>query len=1015
MNTTRRAAIVLTSVCAMLLGGCAQSGRRPDRGIAAVARVHDPKSFMRDRSGYALLVGVSEYADPSIPDLNFAHRDALAWRDFLVSAQGGAFLPQNVRCLTNESATRNAVISAISGFLNSARPEDLVIVFFAGHGTPEHGKKTIPYLLCHDSRRDEYAATAIEMTELRRKLENYLNSQRVIVIADACHSAGTEGWQQGVREASGDVSYYWKKLASSECGRSTVTASRVGELSREDKKWGGGHGVFSHYMLEALKGRANDDGRTADRSGDGFITLSEALDWTRPLVESETSYAQHPFGSAYVDDSIPLGVLDREVREELDKLAKKHKGVGGDGAGEKLVVNLPPAATAMPAAYSGKLTSEQQDFNFAAALYQRGQVNEAMRRFDDLEQKRAGAAGRSMVARLAHLLKAGEYASAESVALKIASWFPGTDEAKDAAGRITALDAAKVRAKYDQAVARANKAPDLPAAIQSLQGWMSEQQALPEPQRSPHVPDARAQIQAWREEIAQQRLARYKAAMVRGHERLKADDPAAAVQAFQQARLETDDTTEADQVLALAKAKIEDKRCRDAFEAASVNAGGANLLEDKLRAWQAYLRKEAASHLAAKGRERMEALKRDLRERFENDFAKETSAAEQARKEKRFADALLALVRARKHLADAGRWGFDIVPDGAKALDALDRRVQQEEKADRHERAWAAASNASAAELAGAKDEKAYDRAMAHLEKFQRREPDNPRLKDAGERVAELRAAQQAYVTAETGRLLGLARAGVGRIESMALRASRGERADADDESVAAVRNALTRVDELSPDSQSRSERAALASRLEEALKQFKPVLVVTAVGAQPPSAVSAAPGRNALQGVTKPGAAAESRPGGRSYRDLDAEVYVDGTKVGTTPLRYDGVAKGRTYEVSVAKPRWRAGSQRVRIDRGGEHAVEFVMEESKLPPGFDKAFILPTSDKDQHRNPVVTRGHDALGGDAMRKRPKGDRIVSPEAGTTRRPAGPTRSGVGCAPRTMICTWSSCSSPPASS
>ena len=46
MNTTRRAAIALTSVCALLLGGCAQTGRRPDRGIAAVARVHDPKSFM---------------------------------------------------------------------------------------------------------------------------------------------------------------------------------------------------------------------------------------------------------------------------------------------------------------------------------------------------------------------------------------------------------------------------------------------------------------------------------------------------------------------------------------------------------------------------------------------------------------------------------------------------------------------------------------------------------------------------------------------------------------------------------------------------------------------------------------------------------------------------------------------------------------------------------------------------------------------------------------------------------
>ena len=41
----------------------------------------------------------------------------------------------------------------------------------------------------------------------------------------------------------------------------------------------------------------------------------------------------------------------------------------------------------------------------------------------------------------------------------------------------------------------------------------------------------------------------------------------------------------------------------------------------------------------------------------------------------------------------------------------------------------------------------------------------------------------------------------------------------------------------------------------------------------------------------------------------------------------------------------------------------------AKLPPGFDRAFMIPDADKDQYGNPVVTRGRDAASGDAMRVR----------------------------------------------
>ena len=89
------------------------------------------------------------------------------------------------------------------------------------------------------------------------------------------------------------------------------------------------------------------------------------------------------------------------------------------------------------------------------------------------------------------------------------------------------------------------------------------------------------------------------------------------------------------------------------------------------------------------------------------------------------------------------------------------------------------------------------------------------------------------------------------------------------------------------------------------------------------------------------------------------ADVYIDGRKVGVTPLRWPQVDRGRTYRVSVRAAKLHAPAQEVQIARFGRVPVHFDLKESALPPGFEKAFMLPDSDKDQHGNPVVTRGHD--------------------------------------------------------
>jgi hypothetical protein len=60
-------------------------------------------SFATIRNRWAVVIGISNYlnADRGIPPLQCAHRDAIAFMDFLRSPQGGGFASSNIKLLVN--------------------------------------------------------------------------------------------------------------------------------------------------------------------------------------------------------------------------------------------------------------------------------------------------------------------------------------------------------------------------------------------------------------------------------------------------------------------------------------------------------------------------------------------------------------------------------------------------------------------------------------------------------------------------------------------------------------------------------------------------------------------------------------------------------------------------------------------------------------------------------------------------------------------------------------------------
>ena len=262
------------------------------RGGASTQAIAAPRVDKR----WAVVIGVGQYQSPDIPDLEFAKADAQAVYDFLKSDAAGPF--DDVLFLADEQATGAAMRQALFVFLQQADWNDLVVVYYAGHGAPDPARPDNLYLLPTDSDLNSLAATGFPMWDVKTALRRQIAAERVLVIADACHSAGAaEGDAVGGGDSNAIAGGFSQLFTPSR--RLMMTAANTNEFSLEDARWGG-HGVFTHFLLEGLQGKA-------DLDADGIVTFTELFDYVSNNVRTSTDGRQNPQRSGFGD--IPLAVV----------------------------------------------------------------------------------------------------------------------------------------------------------------------------------------------------------------------------------------------------------------------------------------------------------------------------------------------------------------------------------------------------------------------------------------------------------------------------------------------------------------------------------------------------------------------------------------------------------------------------------------------------------------------------------------------------------------------------------
>ena len=268
---------------------------------AASGAVSQTMAAPRIDERWAVVVGISDYRSGDIPDLEFAGSDAQAVFGFLTSSAAGPFEEDHVVFLKDEEATGAALREALFVFLQQADKDDLVVIYYAGHGTPDPARPDNLYLLPYDADLNSLAATGFPMWDVKTALRRQIASERVIVIADACHSAGA---QEGFSESNPIADGFSQLFNPSR--RLIMTAADTNELSYEDERWGG-HGVFTHFLLEGFQGFGDGD-------GNGVVTFTEAFDYVSRKVVEATGGRQNPQASGFGD--IPLAVVEASLPQQ---------------------------------------------------------------------------------------------------------------------------------------------------------------------------------------------------------------------------------------------------------------------------------------------------------------------------------------------------------------------------------------------------------------------------------------------------------------------------------------------------------------------------------------------------------------------------------------------------------------------------------------------------------------------------------------------------------------------------
>lgn len=257
---------------------------------------------------YIVSVGINEYRNNML-NLNYGRPDAEAFVSKIQEVANSIFSDIEVVEIYDNQATKPEILSAFESIKSKAKPEDVFVFYYAGHGvmteTIEDVKGDffiVPYdvtqLYGNPYQLEQKGVSAAELKEISSEIP----ALKQLMFLDACQSGGAvetfalrgAAEQKAIAQLSRSTGQVVLAAAGSE-----QFATEFSEL---------GHGVFTYALLEGLKGFADGGSR------DGKITVNELSAYLEDLVpeltEKYRGQSQFPNRYGYGQD-FPIAITNQ--------------------------------------------------------------------------------------------------------------------------------------------------------------------------------------------------------------------------------------------------------------------------------------------------------------------------------------------------------------------------------------------------------------------------------------------------------------------------------------------------------------------------------------------------------------------------------------------------------------------------------------------------------------------------------------------------------------------------------
>ncbi len=264
---------------------------------------------------YAMVVGTNHYKAKGWKDLNNPISDARAIGEELAISYGF-----EVQVL--EDQPMDSIYKAIREYYSKARPNDQLVLYFAGHGDADNQLLDDGFIVCADSKpveEDPMRNTYIPYDKLKKVLNN-IPSRQILVLLDVCHG-GTF-----------DAKVFNKKGGDTKDGTYNITNKNILQLLKDKlplrtRKFlssvgaepafdgqAGKHSPFANYLLQIL--------RTKGSGSNGIITLKEIYAVLEKASLNETatlkiSPQMNDFGTVDAFTEFLFIPVEKEVAKDI--------------------------------------------------------------------------------------------------------------------------------------------------------------------------------------------------------------------------------------------------------------------------------------------------------------------------------------------------------------------------------------------------------------------------------------------------------------------------------------------------------------------------------------------------------------------------------------------------------------------------------------------------------------------------------------------------------------------------